>query len=558
MLADHFAGKSKFEAIYRGMSESGQYEWMQTRGDTIFDQDNKPILMSGTLSNIHEKKTLEQEIREKTRFLNQLLERSLTGLYIFDLKLKKNVFINPEYTRLTGYTLEDLESFQADGLMPLFHPDDAENIFTHFTDVVEQKHEEGESVEYRFKHKDGHWLWCYSRDSVYSFDENGEPKEMLGAFFDITELKNREDQIRELATNFLTTFEQAAVGIAHVNFEGKFLKVNRKLCEILGYERWQLLQKSVPEISHPDEIEKDTELQRQLKAGEIEQFSTEKRYIKASGEAIWGLVTVSAVTDEHTGDGHFIAVIENISRRKSVEMALEESNAALERFAYSASHDLQEPLRKICSFSEILETRLKEKLKDDEAIFQLKRISEASRRMSDMINSLLQLSRYTRQQLQREHCRITDLLKLVQDDLSGLISSASAILNLHSDCELWVEPNSFQQILRNLIVNSIHYAKPNVPPEIDIYIASRAEQLSIRVEDNGRGFDAAMAEQIFEPFKRLVGRDIPGTGMGLAICRQIMRAHGGSIRAESSTKGAVFELVLPTVDAISEFDEAEQ
>lgn len=419
LLRDHFSNKARYDVIYRGKSENGEYQWMHVRGDTRFDKDDKPLLMSGTLTNIHDKKLLEEKLAEKTWFLNAVLEKSLCGIYIFDLKTKKNVYVNEQYTAITGYTLTTLEEHQRNTLLPLFHPDDEQRIQEHFAHVPESTADQGESIDYRFRHKDGRWIWCYSRDSVYSRDKQGNAMEIIGTFFDITDIK-------------------------------------------------------------------------------------------------------------------------------VAEKSLAQSNAALERFAYSASHDLQEPLRKISAFSSSLENRLTGKLDDPDARYELDRIANAASRMREMIDSLLQLSRYSRQKVSKEIVPLAELLQVVCDDLSELISENNARVILVNSVAVYADISSFQQILRNLITNSIRYARPGLPPVIEVSACLAGNRCEINLKDNGCGFPQESAETIFEPFKRLAGRNIPGSGMGLAICHQIMQAHSGSISAKSTPdEGATFTLSIP-------------
>lgn len=420
IMKEHFEGNAKYDVIYRGKTESGQYQWMHTRGNTLYDKDNKPLLMSGTLTNIHEKTLLEQQLAEKTHFLKAVLEKSLCGIYIFDLRTHQNIYINEQYTSITGYTLDELNVAQQNTLLPLFHTEDMDKIFNHFQDVMNSEDEQGIPIDYRFRHKNGDWIWCYSLDSVYLHNEDGVATQMIGTFFDITDIK-------------------------------------------------------------------------------------------------------------------------------TTEKSLAQSNAALERFAYSASHDLQEPLRKISAFSNSLQQRLHGRLDDPDVNYELDRIANAASRMREMIDSLLQLSRYSRQTLNKEKIDLQELLNVVREDLSELLSEAKADIILKNNLELYVDANCFQQVLRNLITNSIRYAKSELSARIEIECSLPSKTTAkIIIRDNGTGFNPDQAEKIFEPFKRLVGRTIPGSGMGLAICQQIVKAHGGRISAGSKPgEGATFTIEIP-------------
>jgi len=547
-LSDHFNHREKYDVIYRGITDNGRYEWLHTRGDTIFDSNNRPLLMSGTLTNINEIKMLQEQLAAQTHFLDEILHKSLCGTYIVDLKRFETSFINAQFTEITGYTLRDLQVIQQrNGLLPLYHPDEQETIAMHLEQVSKSSDPHGVAVEYRFKHKKGHWIWCYSRDSVYIRDEQDQPKLMLGSFFDITDLKQREIEINQLAKDFETTFEQAAVGIAHVSINGEWIKANQRLCSILGVTQQQLLTLNLNAVTQVSDRGIDEALKAELLSGKRQQYSVEKRFLRLSSEPFWVNLTVSAVTDNYGNNSHFIVVVEDISERKRVTQALAESNAQLERFAYSASHDLQEPLRKISAFSDSLERRLTGKLNDPDARYELNRICNAASRMREMIDSLLQLSRYTRQKIDREYTTFSAAIAQSKDDLSNIIEERQAQVIVNGDARLFVDVNSFQQVFRNLITNSIRYARPEVPPIITINVSNFDDKTRILIRDNGRGFNNCYAEQIFEPFKRLVGRETPGSGMGLALCRQIIAAHQGSITAESliHEDGAVFTIELP-------------
>ncbi len=547
-IAKHFEEKNRFDVVYRGRSESGNYEWMHARGDSIFDDHNKPLLMSGVLTNIHHLKTLEHELAEKSEFLNQLLDKSLCAMYIYDIKQERIVFTNPEFTEITGYSPTDIKEVTINkDHMELFHPDCHHQLNKNFAQVLENEDVSGISIQLKFQHRDGRWIWILLRDSTYSFDDRGAPKEILGTFFEITELKTREEKIRTLARDFSTTFEQAAVGIAHVTLEGDLIKANQRLSEILGYNIEALKRHRLEEITVIPDRDIDRQLIEELQQGERDNFAIEKRYVREDGQTVWTNVTVSLARRENLDQSYFIYVVEDISERKRVEQALEESNASLERFAYSASHDLQEPLRKISAFSDSIQQRLKEEFDDPDAIYELSRISNAAQRMREMIDSLLQLSRFTRFKVQKSEVELAELIRLALEDLSELINDSKANIDFDSGaCTLWVDHSGIQQVFRNLIVNSIRYQTPGTTPIIKIRFEHEKSMVRLTFEDNGMGFDQANAEQIFEPFQRMVGKDIPGSGMGLALCRQILQAHGGIIKAQGELgKGAIFTIELP-------------
>lgn len=539
----HLEHNEKYDISYRGMSESGNYEWFHTRGSTMKDSEGKPLLMSGTLSNINATRELESELEQQQSFLDQVLKRSLAAMYFYDLSTQRNTFVNPEYTQLTGYTLEDLERKEQ---WELFHPEDRVRVQQHLSDIANHTKDQGHGIEYRFRHKDGSWRWFYSRDAVYSYDEQGGSERILGSFFDITELKQRENEIRQMAVEFAATFEQAGVGIAHVSQDGSFIKVNSRLGQILGRSREGLSHFNLREIVVSEDRKEFLLAFESLSKKQTHEFEQELRCMHSDGRHLWVHINVSRVQSAPDETFYYIAIVEDISERKAMENRLSESNTALERFAYSASHDLQEPLRKISAFSGILERKLAGTAQDEETHQLLHRMSEAALRMSEMVDNLLQLSRATRAPLTLTQCSLSSLLVQAIFDLSERLSSRDIQVILAKDCNLNVDLNAMGQVLRNLLNNSFNYRDQSRALKVELDCLTEGNELLIIYKDNGTGFPPEKSEQIFEPFKRLVGRDIPGTGMGLAICRQILQAHGGQMLAQSGKPhGAVFYLRLP-------------
>jgi light-regulated signal transduction histidine kinase (bacteriophytochrome) len=240
-------------------------------------------------------------------------------------------------------------------------------------------------------------------------------------------------------------------------------------------------------------------------------------------------------------------------------------NEELDRFAYVASHDLQEPLRKIMLFSDKLSAKLKES-NDPELQTSLHRIVRASERMQTLINDLLKLSRHTHH---AGDFKVTDLNKVLADvlsELDGEIQSKGAIVQNDGLPTIMAIPGQAYQLFQNLISNSLKFCRQGTVPQITI----RTEALKgkevpgvqeklyentfyrIYIRDNGIGFDPKYAEEIFVVFKRLHSyHEFEGTGIGLSICKKIVEQHKGQITAESiPNKGATFIITLPEPEAL--------
>ncbi len=246
-------------------------------------------------------------------------------------------------------------------------------------------------------------------------------------------------------------------------------------------------------------------------------------------------------------------LLENINRLKA-------TNEELERFAYVASHDLQEPLRKIMLFSDQLAIKHKDVLSSEGQDF-IDRIMKASSRMRVLIKNILSFSRSTENTDEYEDTDLNSLIEGILFDLEVSIEQKKAVFNIGPLPVLRVAPGQFRQLFQNLIINALKFSKENCPPEISIYAerikstksngmkkdALSEDHYDIYVKDNGIGFEQKYANEIFTLFKRLNNYDkFEGTGIGLSICKKIAEQHEGSISAISSVgEGTTFVISLP-------------
>jgi signal transduction histidine kinase len=248
-----------------------------------------------------------------------------------------------------------------------------------------------------------------------------------------------------------------------------------------------------------------------------------------------------------------------IAERKRIEAELARSNAELEQFASVASHDLQEPLRKVLAFGDRLKAKYDELL-DDEGRDYLKRMENASKRMQILINDLLTLSRVTTKGNPFIPVNLTDVVQQVLSDLEIRIQQTGGRVEVDNLPTIDADPTQIHLLMQNLIGNALKYHREEEAPVIKIKSkplngqeqgwADRPSGNGLRqiiVEDNGIGFDEKYLDRIFIPFQRLHSRGhYEGTGIGLAICRKVAERHGGSITAKSTPgKGTTFIVTLP-------------
>ena len=232
-------------------------------------------------------------------------------------------------------------------------------------------------------------------------------------------------------------------------------------------------------------------------------------------------------------------------RLKLLNKELSRSNEDLQQFAFAASHDLQEPLRTVTSFVTLLERNAGSKLTEDEQEY-LRFIADGSRRMRALIDDLLRYSQVGQKPAHVEVIDLNALLPTVLENLREGILESGAEVRYEALPEVSGDEAQLGQVFQNLIGNAIKYARPGVRPVIGVSAENGSEDWLIRVSDNGIGIESDYLQSIFAPFKRLHGREISGTGIGLAICRRVIEAHGGRIWAKSILgQGSDFFFSLP-------------
>lgn len=227
---------------------------------------------------------------------------------------------------------------------------------------------------------------------------------------------------------------------------------------------------------------------------------------------------------------------------------LKRRNEDLQNFAHVASHDLQEPLRKISSFADLMIDDYVEHL-DETARFYVERMQSSAVRMSHLLSDLLQYSRVATNRQAREKVDLNEVAHHVLADLHIQIQESGATIDICGLPVIEADATQMRQLFQNLVSNAIKYRRRNVPPVVRVSaerVPSEPNAWQLRIADNGLGFDEKYGERIFLPFERLYGAEFPGSGMGLAICRRIAEVHGGTIEVRSVPgEGSEFIVALP-------------
>ncbi len=325
-----------------------------------------------------------------------------------------------------------------------------------------------------------------------------------------------------------------------------FKDINPTFTKVLGFSREHLLSKPFLDFVHPDDVEATQAEVARLAHG-LPTIHFENRYRRRDGEYVWLDWTATPRDDV------LFAVARDVTQAKLLQKqlvdttaALAQSNEELSMFASVASHDLQEPLRKITAFGSRLEETTRAGLGEQGRDY-LGRMLGAADRMRALIDDLLVYARVTTKARPSEVVDLDGVVAAVLDDLAPAIAEAGAQVEVDQLPRVEADPVQMGQLLQNLISNAIRYRSPDRPAHIRIRAEGGDSEHRLAVTDNGIGFEAEYSERIFRPFERLHGRtEYAGTGMGLAICHKIVQRHGGSIAATSQPgHGSTFTVTLP-------------
>jgi PAS domain S-box-containing protein len=346
-----------------------------------------------------------------------------------------------------------------------------------------------------------------------------------------------------------TLINSSSLGITTYDVSGKCILANETLARILGTTREQLMEENYYDIpawknngllgSAVEAAASGTETRREVHTAHT------------SGEELW--LDCRFTPFYSHGEPHLLLSVDDITVSKQAEVSLqvyaaklEQSNRDLQEFAYIASHDLQEPSRKVLAFSDRLANKYGSML-DENGRDYLKRMRDASQRMQTLINDLLTFSRVSTRIQPFSPVNLNELVRDVVSDLEYQIDRTQGVVDLGLLPTIDVDSTQMHQLLQNLITNALKFHRDGWPPHVQVTAEATDTTCKILVKDNGIGFEEQYLDRIFKPFQRLHSREeYEGSGMGLAICRRIVERHGGDITAQSVLgEGSTFIVSLP-------------
>lgn len=363
-----------------------------------------------------------------------------------------------------------------------------------------------------------------------------------------------EKALEESEERFRALFNEAPIAYHEIDAHGIVVSVNRNECELLGYDCNSMLGKHIWDFVAVEE-------QTASKIAVTEKLSGQRKceiftrcYANRDGVRLHLEVHENLIRDRQGNVIGIRSAMLDVTARVKAEAALERqakelgrSNAELQQFAFVASHDLQEPLRKIQAFGDLLKSRCSESL-NAQGLDYLDRMQNAAGRMQRLINDLLSLSRAGTRTQNFVTVDLNAIVRGVLSDLEIRIQQKAAIVTCSPLPTVQADPIQITQLIQNLVANGLKFHAPGETPRVEIQgCVCDGDQYRITVTDHGIGFDEKYTERIFQVFQRLHGRlEYEGTGIGLSVCRRIVERHGGTITVKSAPgQGATFIVQLP-------------
>jgi PAS domain S-box-containing protein len=441
-------------------------------------------------------------------------------------------------------TLVDYEAY-----MSVLHPDDRARTEVAMGRYLRRDADVFE-LENRLCHRDGSVRWVLVRGTA-CWDAGGKPTRFVGSLVDITALKFAEQALRSSEARFRGTFENAAVGIAHCDLDGHFLRVNQRSCEIVGYERESLLRKRFQDVTDPDFVATSEENYRALIGGRLSHYSEEVLLVGLDGSRVWVSVSVALQRDANGRPLHTIAILQDISARKALEHtvrvakdAAETANRAKDQFLANISHELRTPLNGILGYAQILR---RDAAMTERQLSNLGVIEQSGEHLLMLINDILDFARIEAGKLE---LNVTDVplgpfLRVIAEMVSVRADQKHLVLRCEVPPNLSkvirVDEKRLRQVLLNLLANAVKFTDHG---EVALVVRMVPDgRLRFEVRDTGVGVSPDRIEAIFQPFEQAGDstRRTGGVGLGLAISRQLLRMMDSEINVTSVVgKGSTF------------------
>jgi PAS domain S-box-containing protein len=527
----------------------------------LYDQNGERSGAIEVVRDITEQKTSELALRESEMFRKRVFDTSAIPIVVIDVENATIMDCNPAAVDALGFgTRENTLGKDPAAVSPITQ---GSGILSSIAagEYINQAVREGTTeFEWRFQRPNGE-IWD-GELHLTVFASKGRTL-MQCMIQDITERKRAERALQESRSQYRTLAEISPAGVYQTDRDGRTTYVNASWCRLSGLSPTASLGEGWLTSVHPDDYARVIQDWREaLEHGFVSR--SEYRFLHTDGTVIWVLGQATPERDRNGMIVGYIGVVTDITEQKMTEeliselnanleqrvtertIELEAANRELESFVYAVSHDLRSPLRAMIGFSVALVEDYGPKLEDEARMF-LEQIITGSRRMGELIDGLLSLSRSTRGGLQMSEVDLSEIAYRIIEELRRIEPDRPVKPEVSAPIIVRGDPRMLEAVMRNLLDNAWKYTRDVPEAAIRVAIEEIDGTNWVSVTDNGAGFDPRHASRLFQPFQRLHRQDeFPGLGIGLATVQRIIQRHGGRIEATAEPgKGATFRFNLP-------------
>lgn len=569
--------------FYRIILKNGREKILHAKGEVKLNDEGHIVETFGTLQDVTVQKQKEKELERNTKFIEKIANLSPCIISVYNVQNSNYIFINPTIEAILGYSNKAFIKNGRKLFFKLVHEEDIDGLKDKISSLIAEANTPGitstefiKDFKYRLQHADGSYKWIHTFMTVFNRDKNNKVETILNISIDVTEshlltlkLAMANEEIRRKENQYQRMIgEVEDYAIILMNREGIIQNWNKGAEAIQGYSANEIVGKSFKVFYRQEDLENKLPESLIEEAALKGKATHEGWRVHKDGTYFWGSVLITALHDDDNNVIGFSKVTRNLTDKKMADDKLKEYAARIEKhneelvrinkdldsFSYTASHDLQEPLRKIKTFCNLILSKENEHFSADVKNY-FSRIESAAERMRELIDSLLTYSRTAASAIVLNETDLNDVVHEVEKELSDVIKESKATIESNNLPKLKVMPIQIQQLFSNIIGNAIKYRHEDVAPVIKIsskFIKLKIDDemksfCQIDIADNGIGFEQQYDEAIFKLFQRLHGRnEYSGTGIGLAICKKIVENHEGQISVVSEPgKGSTFTILLP-------------
>lgn len=527
-------------------------KWVRAKGEVELS-NGKTVRLFGTFQDIDKQKRKDLKFNKLTNRLKIATKTAKIGIWEYNYQTN-HLFWSDEMFELYNLKKHGFNGHSSFWNQSL-HPDDKEFCSKKIEESLAKK--EDFEIEFRIKHPDGKTRHIKSVAYVELDCQKNNVVKLVGANWDITELKNTKLQLSKTEESLQQAFDNSSVGMALISLEGKWINVNSSLCNSVGYSKEEMIETKINEITHPDDLTKDSLFLKQMHLGEIANYTVDKRFYHKNGTIINAILTVTTVKKVSGNLSHFMAQLIDISpmiasenRTKSLLEITKNQNNSLLNFAHIVSHNLRSHATNLLMLTDFIKEESDPKEKEHLEVM-LQNASVGLNETVHHLNEVVHITTNAQENLQ--NVGLLSSIKRVKQNISAILdeNNVRCIINIPNNLKVKAVSAYLDSILLNLFTNSVKYKSEKRDLVIELNYKIMNDTVVLYFLDNGQGIDLIRHhKKIFGMYKTF-HQHKDAKGIGLFITKNQIEAMSGTIKVESTVdKETLFILTFKKPNSV--------